>query len=67
MHFLKTQLFQKAQLQKVEPNSPSIIHPNQMAKYLENKKKVGPNVERERDRKGQAWRRRLWSSPIGPI
>ena len=24
MHFLKTQLFQKAQLQKVEPNSPLV-------------------------------------------
>ena len=67
MHFLKTQLFQKAQFQKVEPNSPSVIHPNQMAKYLEKKKDVGPNVERERDQKGQAWRRSLWSLPIGPI
>ena len=49
MHFLKTQLFQKAQFQKVEPNSPSVIHPNQMAKYLEKKKEVGPDVERERE------------------
>ena len=48
MHFLKTQLFQKAQLQKVEPNSPSVIHPNQMAKYLEKKKGRTWRWERER-------------------
>ena len=26
MHFLKTQLFQKAQLQKAEPNSPILMN-----------------------------------------
>ena len=51
MHFLKTQLFQKAQFQKVEPNSPSVIHPNQMAKYLEKKKRSDLTL-REREIRG---------------